>query len=228
MTAAHVGQAILDRFARLDVCGVSDAMDSFGIDGVIDGIRPLWEGARLVGRAVTMKLAEGPAPATATPMHLGARAIGIAGPGDVVVVDNGARDGMGSWGGLLTAAAARRGIVGVVTDGSCRDVDEVRELRFPVFGQSGAARTARGRVHEIECNTHISLGGVAVSPGDVVFADGSGVIVIPSAQVLPVLERAEGLAAREKRMLDALRSGTAPTSVLDGSYENALTEAGQR
>ncbi|WP_017934577.1 RraA family protein [Nocardioides sp. Iso805N] len=213
---------LLDRLAALDVCSLSDAMDALGLDGAVDGLGPLWEGARVVGHAVTMKLAEGPTPATATPVHLGARAVGLAGPGRVIVVDNGGRDSMGSWGGLLSSAAVAQGVSGVVTDGACRDVDEARELRFPVFARRGAVRTARGRVHEVNTGAPVSLAGVTVHAGDVVAADGSGIVIIPAADAERVAEKAEELLARERTMLAALQAGVPAVEVLDGTYENAL------
>lgn len=215
---------LLDRVAALDVCSLSDAMDALGLAGVVDGLRPLWEGARTVGYAVTLRLEEGPAPATATPVHLGARAIGLAGPGRVIVIDNAGRDTMGSWGGLLSAAAVAHGVAGVVTDGACRDVDEARGLRFPVFARGGAVRTARARVHEVTTGEQVALAGVTVNPGDLVAADGSGVVVIPAAEVERVVERAEQLLAREQTMLAALKAGVPAVEVLDGTYENALTK----
>jgi regulator of RNase E activity RraA len=140
----------------------------------------------------------------------------------VIVVDNGGRDTMGSWGGLLSAAALRRGIAGVVTDGACRDVDEARELGFPVFGRRGAVRTARGRVHEVSHNESVTLAGIKVNPGDVIAADPSGVVVIPADVALRVVDKAEQLTSRERTMLEALRAGIPAVEVLDGSYENAL------
>ncbi len=210
------------RLAAIDVCSLSDAMDSLGITGVVDGLRPLWEGARVAGRAVTMKLGEGRAPAGAPVVHLGARAVGLAGPGRVIVVDNDGRDTMGSWGGLLSAAALAQGVEGVVTDGACRDVDEARDLRFPVFARGGAVRTARARVHEVSANQPVSLAGTTVEPGDYVVGDGSGIVVIPAAEVGRVVAKAEQLLAREQVMLEALRSGVPAVEVLDGTYENAL------
>lgn len=219
---ANTPASLLDRVAALDVCSLSDAMDSLGLEGVVDGLGPLWEGAKVVGLAVTMRLAEGPAPATSTPVHLGARAVGLAGPGRVIVVDNGGRDAMGSWGGLLCAAAVAQGVNGVITDGACRDVDEARELRFPVFARRGAVRTARARVHEVSTGEPVALAGVRVHPDDVVAADGSGIVVIPAAEAERVVEKAEQLMARERTMLAALRSGVPAVDVLDGTYENAL------
>jgi 4-hydroxy-4-methyl-2-oxoglutarate aldolase len=215
---------LVNRLSRLDVCAISDALDALGIDGqVVDGLAPVWEGAKVVGVAVTTALVEGPPPPDAPPVHLGARAIEASPPGAVIVIDNGGRDSMGSWGGLLSAAAARRGVAGVITDGACRDVDEARELGFAVFARKGAVRTARGRVHESSCGAPVSLAGVPVRPGDIVAADGSGVVVIPAEQAESVCERAEYIARREAAMLASLRAGQTVSAVLGGSYEHLLS-----
>jgi regulator of RNase E activity RraA len=155
-------------------------------------------------------------------VHLGARAIEAASAGDVIVIDNGGRDTMGSWGGLLSMAAYLAGVAGVVTDGACRDVDEARQLGFSVFARGGAVRTARGRVHEVSCGEPVSLGGITVHPGDVVAADGTGVAVIAAADVPRVLEKAESIARREAAMQADLRAGSAVSTVLDTSYEHLL------
>lgn len=213
---------LVRRFGALDACCVSDALDALGLTAVADGLGPVWEGASVVGRAVTMKLEPGPADAGAAPVHLGARAIGRAVPGDVVVVDNGGRTAMGSWGGLLSHAAALRGVAGVVTDGACRDVDEARERRFPVFARRGAVRTARGRVHEASVGEPVSVAGIPVHTGDLVVADGSGVVVVPLDQLDAVLRKAEDLARREAAMTSRLAAGVPVEQVLGASYEHML------
>jgi 4-hydroxy-4-methyl-2-oxoglutarate aldolase len=210
------------RLAGLDACTVSDALDACGIAGYVDCLAPMWEGARVAGRAVTTKLAAGPAPVGGPRIHLGARAIEAARPGEVIVVDNDGRAGMGSWGGLLSLAASLRGVAGVITDGACRDVDEARQMRFPVFARRGAAPTARGRVHEVSCNEPVMLAGVPVHPGDVVVADGSGVVVVPAADVGRVVQAAERIAGREATMAARLREGVPVSQVLGERYEDML------
>lgn len=215
---------LVERLRRLDVCTVSDALDALGIaEGVIAGISPLWEGARTAGRAVTMQLAEGPPPPGAPKVHLGAAAIEASGPDDVIVVDNGARLGMGSWGGLLSLAASLRQVAGVISDGACRDADEARELRFPLFARGAVPRTARRRAHEAAVGTPVSLAGTRVVPGDIVIADASGVVVIAAGQAEQVVAKAESIAAREARMQADLRAGVPVSQVLGGSYEDMLS-----
>lgn len=218
---------VVRSLAQVDSCAVSDAMDLLGLTGqrqggAISGLRPVWEGARTLGRAVTMALADGPAPAGPPAVHLGARAIELCQPGDVIVVDNGGRSEMGAWGGLLSSAAQSRGVAGVVVDGACRDVDEARALKFPVFARAPVSRTARGRVHEVSVGQPVSLGGVTVRTGDVVLADGSGVVVISMDTATELIGAVERIVGQERAMLDRLRSGQSPTQVLDSSYEDML------
>lgn len=223
--ADGVGDPEVDRLRALDTCVVSDALDALGLHGVIDGLTPRWEGARAAGRAVTMQLAEGSAPEGRAKVHLGVRAIQSASPGDVIVVANAGRLGMGSWGGLLSVAAQRRGLAGVVTDGACRDVDEARELRFPVFARGSTARTARGRVHEQSCNEPVRIGSLTIHSGDLVLADGTAVVVIPAEQAAVVLDQAEQIAARESAMAEEIRDGADLPKVLGIRYEDMLAEA---
>lgn len=223
--SAAAATDVVERLRALDVCTVSDALDALGLDGVVAGIGPMWEGARTVGRAVTMRLAEGPRPPEAPKRHLGSTAIEASGPGHVIVIDNGGRVGMGSWGGLLSLAASLRGVAGVVSDGACRDVDEARELGFPVFARAPVARTARERAHEVAVGEPVELGGTTVSPEDVVVADGSGVVVLPADRVEEVVAKAESIAAREARMQADLRAGTPVSQVLGGAYEDMLSSS---
>ena len=216
------GDGAIAAFEGLDVCVVNDALDRVGLSGYLAGLAPLWEGASMVGRAVTVTLTEGAADPAAPPVHLGATAIDLAGPGRVIVVDNAGRLGMGAWGGLLCAAAAVRGINGVVVNGACRDVDEARELRFPVFAAGRTAVTARGRVHETATGSPVIIAAVTVRTGDLIVADGTGVVVVPQDRVHEVAEIARDLAQREQRIAVELRAGTAARVAMGASYEHAL------
>lgn len=217
---------LLPRLARLDTCAVSDALDVLGLPGVVTGLGTLWEGARLTGPVVTVKLAPGVPDADRGKVHLGARAIERARTGSVIVVDNGGRTEMGGWGGLLSLAAHRGGVAGVVLDGACRDVDEARELGFAVFARGGTPRTARRRVYEESTGEPVSIGGIPVAEGDFVVADGTGVVILPRARALEIVTEAERLAAREQEMAARLRAGDPAAAVLGRSYESMTTAEG--
>jgi regulator of RNase E activity RraA len=186
-----------------------------------------FRGKRLViaGRAVTVTLAAGPAPADAPKVHLGARAIEAAGAGKMIVVQHPKADA-GGWGGVLSQAAKIRGVEGVVVDGYCRDLDEANDLGFPIFGIAGTPRTARGRVHEIAVNAPIVIGGTPVRPNDIVVADGAGVAIVPAERAEDVLAAANKIAARERLMVADLNAGKPVTQVLGANYEDMLKEVG--
>lgn len=216
----------LGQYASLDTCVISDAIDALGgeRDGFgrsLVGSTAAWAGARALGWAVTMKLADGPSPAGS--VHLGVRAISISRPGNVIVVDAGGVTGAGSWGGLLSTAASVRGVGGVLSSGAVRDIDEARELSFPVFSAGATPRTARGRCHEVSCGEPVSIDGFRVAVGDLIAADGTGVVAVPRARAREVLAKALELARREAGLRDALLGGADPVRILGGGYEDMLT-----
>jgi len=213
-----LSDSLVERLSKLDTCAVSDAMDRLGLAGAALGLQPLWPCPRLVGHTVTVKLkpiAEG----EQSHRHLGTAAIEAASPGDVIVIDNGGRTYAGSWGGILSVAAKQAGVAGVVADGACRDVDEARDLAFPVYARAGVPVTARGRIIEESFQQPIEVCGISVQPGDLVIADWSGVVFIPALQAGEVLDVAEEIAAREAAMAAAVRQGKPPSEVMGASYE---------
>jgi 4-hydroxy-4-methyl-2-oxoglutarate aldolase len=211
-----------NRHVLLDSCVVSDALDALGLHHDPSGLRALWAGAKVVGQVLTTQLGGGPAPADRPRLHLGVAAIERATAGTVIVLASEGRTDMGSWGGMLTRAALSRGVAGVVLDGSCRDIDEARELGFPVFGRGVATRTARGRIHEVSCGAPVQIGATVVRTGDWVFADGSGVVFVPAANVQRVRSAAERLARKETLMLELLASRTPLTDIFGTDYEDML------
>jgi regulator of RNase E activity RraA len=134
---------LLARLAKLDTCAVSDGMDRLGLKGATHGVRPVWPCPRIVGRAVTMKIK--PAGLEKPKQHLGTAPIDAAKTGDIIVIDSGGRLDASAWGGLLSLGAKLKGISGVIIDGACRDVDESRDLGFPVYARGALPMTARGR-----------------------------------------------------------------------------------
>jgi 4-hydroxy-4-methyl-2-oxoglutarate aldolase len=222
------------RLRRLDACAVSDAFDRLKLSGVVSGV-PRQSGAgRIAGVAVTLKLDAGPAsapppaqashatPPPGSPRHLGTAAIEIAGPDNVIVVEQRTGIEAGCWGGLLTLGAKVRGVAGVVADGPVRDIDEARMHDFPIFTRALTATTARGRVVERSTNAPVIAWGVTVNPGDYVIADASAVIFIAAVDIGRVLEVAESIAAREANMAKAILAGVPISKVMGGDYETML------
>lgn len=212
------------RLGRIDCCAVSDAMDKLGLPGCVTGLAPLTTLRRIAGRVRTVRLVakEAAPPAAGPPRHLGTTAIERAAPGEIIVVEQKSGLDAGSWGGILSLGAKLRGVAGVIADGPVRDVDEARELDFPIFGRRPTARTARNRVVEAATDEPVTIGDVTVSVGDYAVADGSAVVFVRAADIARLLEAAESIAAREAAMSQALRAGQPITQVMGASYEHML------
>ena len=213
-------QELVARLAQLDTCAVSDALDRLGLPGAVTGIQAMSSPTKIAGRAVTVKLV--PKGQEAAVRHLGTAAIEAASPGDVIVVDHGGRTNVAGWGGILSTAAKVKGISGVVVDGACRDVDESRERDFPVYARAAVPLTARGRIVEHSFNEPIEVGGVPLRPGDLVIADGTGVVFVPAERAAEVIAAAEEIAAREAEMAKAILAGQSVVDVMGQSYETML------
>jgi regulator of RNase E activity RraA len=214
-------EPIVERLLKLDTCAVSDGMDRLGLMGATYGVRPMWPCPKIVGRAVTMKIK--PVGLDKPKQHLGTLPIDAAQPGDVIVIDNGGRPDTSCWGGLLALAAKTKGISGVVIDGACRDIDESRDVGFPVYARGAVPMTARGRVMQETYNQEIEFAGVQVHPGDLVIADGSGVVIIPRSKEEEIVRAAETVAATEARMAEGIRQGMSVLEVLEKlGYEQML------
>jgi 4-hydroxy-4-methyl-2-oxoglutarate aldolase len=214
-------EPIVERLLKLDTCAVSDGMDRLGLMGATYGVRPMWPCPKIAGRAVTMKIK--PVGLDKPKQHLGTLPIDAAQPGDVIVIDNGGRPDTSCWGGLLALAAKTKEISGVVIDGACRDIDESRDVGFPVYARGAVPMTARGRVMQESYNHEIEFRGVQVHPGDLVIADGSGVVIIPRSKEEEIIREAEAVAATEARMAQGIRQGMSVLEVLEKlGYEQML------
>ena len=123
-------------------------------------------------------------------------------PGDIIVVDAGGDSETSVCGGLMGGLAKNRGIRAMVIDGAGRDVDELRDIRFPIWTRAitprGTHTMFSGRKEELSINVPICCGGVTVYPGDFVIADEIGVTVVPLVEAGKVLKAAREQAAREQ------------------------------
>lgn len=182
-TPARPDPGLLAALRDVDVADVSDVVGRlYTMD---PGIRPLYEPIPpTVGTAVTVKAHPGDNLA----VHGG---LATAGEDDVLVVDwLGYHEGCGS-GARSLAEPAARGMAGVVIDGGWRDVAELRDQGFPVFGRNEAAFSPAKR-EPGEINVPVSCGGVVVEPGDVVVAGAGGVAVVPRRHLVDVVRALDG------------------------------------
>ncbi len=215
-------EKLVDRLRQIDTCAVSDALDALGLMGTVIGIKPISVLRRVAGRVQTVKL--GPPRDDIPKVHLCSRAVDAADQGDVIVVENHHREDAAGWGGILSTAAAHKGLSATIVDGPVRDADESRDVDYPVFARSAIPFTARGRIAEHAWNIPVEIGGVTVNPGDLVLADGSGVVFVDQNRAEDIVAKAEEIAAKEAAMAAAVRQGKKVSDVMGGDYENMLIE----
>jgi 4-hydroxy-4-methyl-2-oxoglutarate aldolase len=213
-------QTLAER-TEVDTGTLSDALDRLGLAGAIWDLTLLTGPARVLGRAVTVRLDVVAAQPAARSRHLCTAAVETGGNGSVVVVAHPGGHAAG-WGGLLSLAATLRGINGVIVDGPCRDIDQARELGFPIVARSATPVTARGRIAEVSWNEPIDIAGVSVHPGDLVLADCSGVVFIDQAYETEVLAEAAAIADREAEITRQLLDGAPVSVVMGGQYERLV------
>jgi len=194
------------RAAAIATSTWSDALDRLRISGCPQGLA--WRSGRgpVAGLAVTVL--EEIRPLGGFPLgefNVGA-VIAAAGAGQILVIDMGGAE-VSSFGGLAAAAAVRRDIRGVVVDGGCRDLAEVRASGLAVASRHVTPISGKERARVAGINVPVTLGGVAVAPGDVVVLDETGVAVIPAAQFDEVLDLAARLDGQDRRFVAALEAG---------------------
>lgn len=211
----------ISRLEALDACALSDALDSLGIAGAVDGLFRRSTRKRIAGRVQTLRLSSSP-PEGGSRQHLGTRSIEAATTTDIIVVEQRTGVGCACWGGVLANAALKKGVRGVIAEGPVRDVDEYEEIGFPVFARSTTPVTARGRIYEQSVNETIRVGEIDVAPGDYVIADGSGVVFVPETAVDEVIESAESIAEKERLMTRDVHAGVPVTRIMGTDYETML------
>lgn len=211
---------LLEQYAGLRVADVSDGMDAVGLHnlGLMDpAIHPLWKDAtsyrhRVVGIAVTARyVPTNRPPAGRRAVEDFDRWVGewytelspepfevLLRPGSVLVLDDTDDVDVGSIGSYNILAWGKRGMVGVVTDGTARDTDEVETEGVPLYfrGVGRGIRPGRNQIESV--NRPVVCGGVLVIPGDVVVADGDGVVVVPRVVAAEVARYARGILAGDK------------------------------
>jgi 4-hydroxy-4-methyl-2-oxoglutarate aldolase len=136
-------------------------------------------------------------------------------PGEVVVVSTSYSGQNAPWGELLSTAARARGARGAVVDALVRDVKKIDKLGFPVFAAGIKPVDSRGRGLVFDYNVPVECGGVIVYPGDLVFADYDGVVVIPAAVVPEVVSMATDKVSRENNSRKELMDGSFLKDVYD-------------
>lgn len=187
---------------------LADVMDSLGHTRQImrHDIRPLYDGARVVGRAATMLVSE-IYEVPAQPYRLMLEMLDSIEPGEVVVFTTQGSHRAAVWGELLSTHTRARGGRGCVIDGATRDTWGIVDMRFPVFASGMTPADSNGRLDVIATRVAIEVGGVLVHPGDLVMGDEDGCVAVPQEIEQQVVELALAKVAGENTVRDVLAAG---------------------
>lgn len=195
---------------------ISDALDAVGFreQALKHTIRPLLPDTIVVGRAMPvlcLDVYEIPD----EPYQKEIAAVDSLKQDDVLICSTNESTRICFWGELLSTAARARGARGAIIEGFIRDIRKIVEMRFPIFTTGISPVDSNGRGDVVAYNVPIECGGVTVNPGDIVFGDADGVVIIPQSIEETVVEAALEKVRGENRTRDALREGATLREVYD-------------
>jgi len=190
----------------LELVSSPNLSDALHRGGVLQGIRPLFPGIRMVGRAVTVRTYPGD---WAKPVQ----AIDVAEPGDVIVIDAGGA-GPAIWGELATHSAVLRNLAGVVIDGALRDSPEIVALKFPAFSRLVMPNAGEPKGFG-EIGIPVTVGNMRVEPGDWLLGDDDGVVVLPRAIAVEYANRSMDVLEKENRIREEIKEGSTLSKVTE-------------
>lgn len=201
--------ALLALLAGVPTPLISDNMARLFAAG--PALRPMHDGTPMLGFALTVRTR----PGDNLLVH---KAIDMAGPGDVIVVDAGGDLTNAIIGEIMARLAQKRGVAGIVIDGAIRDSDALVTMSLPVFA---AGVTHRGPYKDGpgEINTGAVIGGQFIAPGDIVVGDADGVLAVPRAEVEAVAALARKQLAAEDATMKAIAEGTLDRSWVDATLQ---------
>jgi RraA family protein len=203
----RVSNRQVEAFAGIPVANISDCMSRLTAAGA--RLRRMHQSGRLAGPALTVKTR----PGDNLMIH---KALDLAEPGDVIVVDGGGDLTNALVGELMTTYASSRGIAGFVMNGAVRDIDVIGAGNFPVFA---AGVTHRGPYKDGpgEINVPVAIDGMVIHPGDLIVGDADGVLCVPFENVEEVLAAAISKSAAEAKTLKDIAAGKLDTSWVDAA-----------
>lgn len=203
-------QRLIDSFARFTTGTISDAMMYLGLPQfVIAGLSPISATQRrTVGFAHTVKQVprHNAAPEGSIVRH--AEVFDrLAQPGDVIVIDIGNRASVCSGGALLALRGHMRGVNGLVVNGCYRDIEECRDIDFPIHCIAPSPVKSHPSLETVGIGVPVDIQGVTIKQGDFIVADQTGVVVAPLAHIDAIERKAIEITEREEKMMDHLRRG---------------------
>jgi len=197
---------IIEGFRAIPTATISDVLDSMGISGIINGLRPLVPGVRIAGAAFTVKSITGERGTYSVADFPVGQVIDLMEKDDIFVCDLGGQQ-VSHMGGLASFAMKLRGVAGMVVDGGVRDVEHIVCEGFPTYTRHVLATSGKFRIKILANNIPVEIGSVRVCPGDVVVADDTSVAVIPAGKAKEVLQECQRREELEAQFVAELKKG---------------------
>lgn len=193
----HPSKELMERLRQYETPQLADGLNKFNV--VDPEIKPVWQGLKIAGPALTVRVR----PGDNLMVH---KAISMIQEGDVLIVDTCGCRNYTILGDLMASSAVQMKVGGIVIDGGIRDVDELREKKYPVFARYFTPAVG-DKDGPGEINYPICCGGVPVMPGDYIVGDDNGIVVIPPDQLETILAGTEKKLAYEKKRAEEIRQG---------------------
>ncbi len=185
-----------DLFSEHGTGAVSDALDLLALNGGLLGLTRRSGTGVICGPAYTLRYE----PVATGEQGPAGEFIDDVPAGSVVVAANAGRRYCTVWGDILSEVARRRGVAGAVIDGCCRDLDSIRELGFPLWSRGVYMKSGKKRIKLTAVQEPVSVADTLIRPGDVICADGAGVIAIPQERAGEVAAQVERIVAMEAQV----------------------------
>ena len=211
------GLSTATRLAGYPTSAISDALDELGIAGALSGIAAQREGlGRVCGRALTVRFVRKSADPEAYRFGGGVgkpleRVLKAMRAGDMVVMDLDGATNASAWGGLASRLAQRRGVRGTILWGTCRDLEEIRAVGYPVWAVGVCPRRSRNEFTFGSINEAITVAGVTIHAGDFVVADESGAVCVPQDRAVETLELVARIEVQERLLEQQVRDDVVAT-----------------
>jgi 4-hydroxy-4-methyl-2-oxoglutarate aldolase len=191
-------QSLVEQFKQIPTAVLSDVTTKYE-NTMTHEIKPVSEDVRMAGTAITVKTY----PGDNLMVH---KAITLAEPEDVLVVDANQYTEAGIWGELASTSSKHHRLAGTIIDGAVRDIDEIREMEYPVYARAVSPKGSY-KAHPGSINVPISCGGVSIEPGDIVVGDDEGVAIVGAEEAESVLVAAKEKLSDEEAMIDRIKQG---------------------
>jgi RraA family protein len=206
---AQVSAQLVQAYKGLPVANISDCMARMSAAG--PRLRPMHKGGPLAGPALTVKTR----PGDNLMIH---KALTLAQPGDVIVVDAGGDLTNALFGEIMVATAVRIGLAGIVLNGAVRDSEEIGRGDFPLYA-AGVSHRGPYKDGPGEVNVPIAIDGMVIHPGDLIVGDADGLLCVPRDRAEAILAATHEKMEAEKKMLADIAAGRLDTSWIDATLK---------